>query len=118
MKAMSVVAIKNVGAAGIATGAWKLTTIPQATTHQELADILFGNNITAEKAPVYASEIRQLLTNPWVRTVLFGVCGGASAYLVIEKTRWSRKTKRLATVGAFVVCAALYLLLRHRGILS
>ena len=93
MKAMSAITAKDIGAVGIGTGAWQLTTIPHATTQQELTNIFIRNNVSAEKAPVFASELRQLLSLPWVRTILIGASGAAFVYLVVGKTRWSRKRK-------------------------
>ncbi len=108
---------KETGAGGVAWGAWKLTTIPHSKTIQELTNILLENNVSPEKAPVFANEIRQLLCNPWVRTLLFGVAGGAVAYATVETRPWSPTKKWLVTVGGVVVFSALYLVLRHYGIL-
>ena len=117
-KAIGVVAAKNVSAAGVAGGAWKLTTVPHTTSVQDLTTLLTNNNVTPEKAPVFANDIRQLLSNPAVRAVLFGVSGGAAAYIIVEKTPWSRRTKWLVTIGAGLNSAGVYLLLRHYGILK
>jgi hypothetical protein len=110
--------IKSAGAGGIAAGAWKLSTVPATTDHKALTDWLINNNIPPDKASPYASDLRQLLSNPAVRAVLFGVCGGAATYFVVEKTSWSPRTKWLATALGAVTSAATYLVLRHFEILT
>lgn len=118
IKAATIVAAKNVGAIGVARGAWKLTTVPQTMSQQDLTTFLANNNAPAGKAPEIASDLRQLLSHPLARTVLFAVSGGSLAYLVVEKTPWSTRTKIWTSVGVGVACGALYLLLRHYGYMT
>jgi len=110
--------LKNVGAGAVATGAWKLTTVPATTDHKALTDWLVSNNVSAERASPYASDLRQLLTNPAVRIVLIGLSGGAATYFVVEKTSWSPRTKWLVTAIGAIAFAVLYVVLRNMGILT
>lgn len=113
IKAFGTFAGKNVSGSVVAGGAWKLTTVPHATTSQELSSILTNNNISAEKAPELAGDLKNLLSNPAVRSILFGVSGGAAAYLIVEKTSWSTRAKWTVTLCAGVLSGGLYLLLHH-----
>lgn len=118
IKAAGAVVGKNVTGTSVAAGAWKLTTVPQTTTHDQLASFLANNNISPDKAPGFAKDLRELLANPAVRAVLFGVSGSAAAYLIVEKTSWSRRVKWLTVIGAGVITSGLYLVLRHYGIMK
>lgn len=118
LKAAGTFALKNVTATGVGGMAWKLTTVPQTTSHQELATLLANNNIAPDKAPLIAHELRELLGNPALRSLLIGVSGGAMAYLVVEKTSWSQRTKWLTIIGVGIACSLLYLALRHYGIMN
>ena len=110
--------VKNVGTGAIATGAWKLTTVPATTDHQALTDWLSKNNVSPAKASPYAAHLRQFLSNPAVRSVLIGISGGAATYFVVEKTTWSTQTKWIVTALGALVSACLYLVLRHFDILT
>lgn len=109
---------RKLGAGGIATGAWKLSAVPANHDHKALTEWLIRNNVAPEKASPYAADIRQLLSNPAVRTVLFGISGGAATYFVVENTSWTTRTKWLVTALGAVVSAGGYLVLRHFGILT
>lgn len=117
VKALGIVAAKNLSATTVAGVSWKLTTVPTVTSQPDLATMLVNNNVAPDKAPQFAQEIRQLLGNPVVRSVLIAVSGGAVAYLVVEKTSWSRTAKWSVIVGFAVLCGVAYALLRHYKIL-
>jgi hypothetical protein len=117
IKAVSQVVGKKVGPVAIAAGAWQLTTIPQTLTQPEITKILMNNNVSPQIAPRVGETILGLLCRESVRAGIFGVCGGALAFVVVEKKAWSWKMKWSVIIGGFIVFAVLYLLLRHYKIL-
>ncbi len=94
---------------------WKLTTVPHMVSNDDLTSLFMKNNVPQPKAMEMAQDVRGFFANPVVRTVTVAVSGGVAAYLVVQKTAWSKGTKLAIAIGVGLIFGGLYLLLRHYG---